>query len=282
MLSITIDWLAFNFKELTNEAENFMRDYARFPDTQNVAPRFGYTTATTDSNGTVIMWNGDREDMGHHVIFSGSTLRNLFERTKISQQSLLHAVVNSGGRISRLDLAKDLTGQAVDLQAIYQSLEQGSNRGTARSFAQIRSNDDGHTIYVGSRQSEKFIRIYNKASQSGLSQELWFRFELETKGMFSRALCKELVDRTEWSDIFDTTARGMVELGIVGNFQKFFSVGGVQIGVPKLERSSDRELWIDTQVIGAVLKHAVEHPDSRAVERLFSALKFVLGSGKIG
>ncbi len=281
MLSITIDWLSFNFKEWTNEAENFMRDYARFSPTQNTAPRFGYSDATMDGNGVVIMWNSDRADMGHHVIFSGSALRNLFMHSEIQQQSLLHAVLDASGSVSRLDLACDLQGQTIDLSRLYKSLEQGLNSGTARTFGQIKSAGGGETIYVGSRQSERFIRIYNKAAQQGMVNLEWFRFELETKGMVARALASELVKGANWQAVFVGVCSGMVSIPGSAELEPFYTDVSVQIGLPKIEKQTDRELWIDTQVISAVIKHAVEHPDSAAVERLFKALKFVLRDGTI-
>jgi hypothetical protein len=281
MLTITIDWLAINFKEYTLEAHEFIVTYASSDPIQATSPRFGYSQSQTDNNGVQLQWNPDREDMGHHVIFSGSALRNIFSGDDTQPQSLLRSCLNAGGRVSRLDLAKDCTGEAIDLQAIYQSLEQGLNTGTSRTFGQIKSSGEGHTIYVGSRQSEKFIRIYNKAAQSGISKELWFRFELETKGMFSRALCKGLVDSTEWGSIFDNATRGMVDVGKTGSFHKFFPMESVPIGLPKLERTSDREKWIEEQVIPAVSKWVIENPDSEAVRRLFVTLRFLMDGGEL-
>lgn len=275
MLSITIDWLSVNFKEWTNEAKRFVRTYASSDPVQNTTPRFGYSVATVDNNGVVVQWNTDRSDMGYHVIFSGSTLRHIFSRAGVQPEALLHATINAGGNISRLDLAKDATGKAIDLQAIYQSLEQGNNRGTARTYGRITSNGGGDTIYVGSRQSEKFIRIYDKAAQTGSKHEAWYRFEVETKGMVARALAVSLDYSGNWAGCFDTIVKAMVDMPKSTDYEAFFQQGVVPIGLPKLEKQTDREKWVRDQVIPAVAKHYIDNPYSEAVARLIATLQLI-------
>jgi hypothetical protein len=276
MLSISIDWLALNFKEHTHEAERFMSMYARVNGTQECTPRFGYGKAHMDGNGTVTMWNVDRGDMGYHVIFAGTALRNLFQSEQTVPQSLLRAVVDAGGRISRLDLAKDLTGQEVDLQAIYQQIEQGNYTGTARKYGRITSDGNGETIYIGSRTSERFIRIYNKSAEQELNNQHWFRFELETKGEVARAITHLCLGTDHWEAVFDNVVRGMVWMERPKSWRSFFDNGGIKIGLPKIEKQTDREAWIETQVTPAVLKHFAENKSSVAVLRLIDALLFLL------
>lgn len=280
MLYLTIDWLAVNFKELTHEAENFMSTYARVGTTQDTTPRFGYSYACVDHNGSVIQWNPDREDMGHHIIFAGSALRNLFQHSDVQPSALLSACLDAGGNISRLDLAADLRGREIDLQSLYQSLEQGLNIGHARTYGQIRSNDNGHTIYIGSRQSERFIRIYNKAAQMGESVDKWYRFELETKGMVSRALAIMLVATAAWLPIFVGVCSDMVSIPGSPELGAFYNATSAAVGTPKIEKSTDTEKWIATQVIPAVSKYMVENPDSEAVHRLIQTLNYLRSTRK--
>ena len=42
----------------------------------------------------------------------------------------------------------------------------------------------GKTIYIGSRSSEKMIRIYDKAAEQN-QEGVWIRYEIETKGDFA-------------------------------------------------------------------------------------------------
>lgn len=274
MLSITLDWLALTFKGENREERNFLDSYASAPQVVDETPRNGYRSATRDGFGVVHMWNVDRDEMGHHVIFSGSALRNIFEFSQISQRGLVENAIKSGGRITRLDLAKDAQDVPINLWRIWKHIEAGNTEGTAQSHSVIVNQTGGITVYVGSRQSEKFIRIYDKANQIGDDTKEWKRFELETKGLVARALANLLVSDDNWAGAFDKMARDMVDIPSSRDYGKFFSPDAVLVGIPKIEKQTDTEHWIQTQVIPAIVKHYHENPDSEAVKLLNQLLKF--------
>jgi hypothetical protein len=221
------------------------------------------------------MWNPDRSEMGHHVIFSGSALRNIFEHHGISSEAILRVASHAGASFTRLDLAKDAQDVDISLERVWGSLQHKSLPGNARTFGKIESNDGGFTIYIGSRQSEKFVRIYDKAAESKLSGKLWYRFEVETKGMVARAVAVSLRQSNNWGGVFDSIVLGMVGQPESVSLENFFSDGNVPIGLPKSERHTDREKWIEGQVIPAVAKHFIENPQSAAVDRLRKTLDLI-------
>jgi len=280
MFSITLDWLAFTFKEDSRHAGEWLSLYASNQGSIPIAPTNGYRTAYRSTEGIHVMWNLDRAEMGYHVIIAGSAIRNLLKRHDLDQQTLIQTILDSGGSITRLDLAKDATDVQINLDAIYMALEGGYSVGTARKFAQMHSKDGGNTIYVGSRQSEKFIRIYNKAAESNLPGVLWYRYELETKGMVARAVASILTSTTGWADCFATYTKHMVDIPQVADYQVFFGDETVTIGIPKIEKKSDREAWIEKQVMPAVVKHFVENPDSKAVALLRAMLDQIDGQNR--
>jgi len=275
MLTITLDWLAMTFKEWTNETQTFIYGYASTPTVVSTSPRNGYNAATLDANGVQAMWHTDRGEMGHHVIFSGSALRNLFEHHGISSEAILRAATHAGASFTRLDLAKDAQDVDIKLDRVWERISEAERRGSARSVGRIESNNGGYTIYVGSRQSEKFVRIYDKAAEQKLSGKLWYRFEIETKGMVARAVATSLRSSHNWSGVFDSLVLSMVGEPKVLNLDNFFSEGAVPIGLPKIERHADREHWIATQVIPAVAKFYIENPTSEAVTRLIATLELI-------
>jgi hypothetical protein len=275
MLTISIDWLAVTFKEFERETETFIRTYASAPTVQDMSARNGYTVATMDGNGVQLLWNPDYSSMGHHAVFGGSSLRNLFTSGVVSPHSLLRACIDAGGSISRLDLAKDLTEQPIDYEKVYQSLKQGHNGGTARNISRLESADGGTTIYVGSRQSERFVRLYDKAIEQKLPNAIWARLEVETKGMVARAVATALLSNSRWSDAFDAAVVAMVGDVQKAGLAEFFPGGRVPIGLPKIERQTDREMWIETQVISAVSRHFIDNPNSEAVARLRQTLDLI-------
>ena len=281
MLTITIDWLAANFRSWVDETGEFERTYASFGNPEDTSPRFGYAGARVDGHGTVVMWNDDRPDMGHHFIFNGTALRNIFSKTEIQPRALLGAVLDSGGNISRLDLAKDLTEEAFNYEAVYQSIKQGIAGGNTRKFSKLESGENGYTIYMGSRQSERFARLYNKAAESGLPLALWARFEIETKGMVARALASALVGSDNWSRAFDGVVFTMVGNAKKANLSQFIVPGDVPIGLPKIERQTDREQWIESQVIPAIARHYIDNRDSPSIARLRATLDIIDNQRKL-
>jgi len=262
------------FKEDTRELQDFCNLYARAEKVNDEPARNGYNSASKDANGVVCMWHTDRAEMGYHVIFAGSALRNVFERLGVSQRDLVKAARNAGGHFTRLDLAKDAQDVPINLGSIWEHIERKEYQAFTRTFSTITNQDGARTIYMGSRQSERFARIYDKLAQLGLQKGHWYRYELETKGMVARALAALLVGEANWAGAFDSMALGMVDIPKSRDYRAFFADGEVLVGIPKIERSTDREAWIQNQVIKAVIVHFVEYPDSPAVALLFEALKF--------
>lgn len=275
MLSITMDWLAFTFKEDSYDSGTWIRTFASDKGSAPIAPTNGYRSAYRSIHKVDIMWNLDRPEMGYHVIIAGTAIRNLCEHMELDQKALLVQCLDAGASITRIDLAKDLTGEVVSLDKIYQELEQGKGVGSARTFTQMHSASGGNTVYVGSRQSEKFIRIYDKAAQTGAHDERWFRYELELKGVVARSLASYLRTTERWDSAFDTIALHMVDLPNNVQWKKFFSSGFIPIGLPKIEKCTDREKWIDSQVTPAIVKHYMDNRDSRAIQKLREMLDYI-------
>jgi len=275
LLTLTLDWLAMTFKGETNREKDFCDLYARIAPISDETPRNGYNSATKDGNGVVCMWNADREEMGLHVIFAGSALRNIFERTGISQRDLVKAALYSGGRITRLDIAKDAQNVVCNLGAIWDCIQNKDNKGTARTFSTIEDHKGNRTIYIGSRQSEKFARIYDKRGQLDVKGTTWYRYELETKGMVARSFASLLVSIEDWTGAFDEMAISMLSLEASRDYKAFFTDGTVLVGIPKIEKQSDTETWIEAQVMPAVVKWYAEHRDSEAVALLRRMLDLI-------
>jgi len=274
-LTITLDWVSFTLKDKSHEAETWINIYASPETGVPCKPVQNYTDAYQASNGVLVCWHTHRTEMGTHVVIGGSALRNIWEQYGISQRQLLGDIADIGGRVSRLDLAKDLPDYEFDFNQVYEKATRGDYSGTARTPERHQSGKTGDTIYIGSRKSDKFFRIYNKAAEQGLQGQLWTRFELEAKSMVARSLHALLVQTGNWSGAFDKIVRDMFSPKECPSYDAFFEKGVVPIGLPALEKTSDREKWISSQVMPAVAKHYTEHPDSKAVQTLIDVLLLI-------
>lgn len=271
-LSITLDWIAFTFKELTHDSVAWLHQFASSETGTPDTARNGYAECERQTSGLLHSWHNGREEMGHHVVISGTALRNILEQEKTSQRSLLETILHAKGSITRLDLAIDAQNELVDYDHIWACLERRQYTGNAQKTARLQGSDGGNTIYIGSRTSERFLRLYDKAIQSGVSDISWARLELETKGMVARGLANLLSTTENWAGPFVHMVNGMVQVQQCVSWDRLLPQGVVPVGIPKIEKHSDTEKWIAEQVIAAVAKHFIEHPESIAVNGLIDML----------
>lgn len=176
----------------------------------------GYTSSynfgSGEQGGNVsIMWTESRKDMGILVDFT-ATGKALYESLaelhgfSINWKEIIEQLYEMMGHTSRLDIATDLINYGFSVNEIIQRLKQEKsfflntqgNRINSNRFKIIGNYNEAQTLYVGSRKSDAFLRIYDKKAEqdraSGLyrnlarSCESWIRVEAE----FKHRLAKEL------------------------------------------------------------------------------------------
>jgi phage replication initiation protein len=273
MLTTTIDWLSFTFPKEVNY-ENFIAQYASAGKNVPVPPQFGYTSGWRVGAGILFFTHEIRDDMGVHFILSGKTLGAL-QNEGHAINAVLRSVISNNARVTRLDLAKDATNESISLPEIWGDIDSRAGSGRTKKFSQVQGTDRGHTIYGGSRESERFLRIYDKAIEQGDTQGDYKRCELELKGDVARAVARLLVESDKWGEIFNGLLTSMVNLPC-RSFQAFLGASNA-IGIPKINKQTDRERWISSQVIPAIGAHLIEHPNSDAVFRLYDILRMAIG-----
>lgn len=156
-------------------------------------------------------------------------------------------------RITRLDLCVDIVlpkAQPLAKIAYKQALKKGLSK--ARKYTLWSGSDQGSTLYVGSRQSQQYGRLYDKGVESKMADpgEYW-RFEVEYKKPLSMAIGDHL-------DRFDGRA---LDTEITNRVGQWFSDRGVRsadhiakgIAAPvlamKVSTTENRKLaWLRTQV----------------------------------
>lgn len=105
-------------------------------------------------------------------------------------------------RLSRLDLCIDVPVE-IDLLSLYRRQKSESGK----IHCTLINNQ---TLYVGSRKSERFWRVYDKAAEQGLVGPL-YRIEVELKGNRARQAQPCLADRGLRMKFFRGNAIGVVE-----------------------------------------------------------------------
>jgi hypothetical protein len=123
-----------------------------------------------------------REKMGVHVVLNGDSLLNA-RVSNVSDKETLSKIVFYKGKVTRLDLAIDAHGTHLTVDDFAAAYERKEITSPAKSGTHIKNiGVDGRTFYLGSRSSERMLRIYDKnAEQKIVDTESWLRLELELK-----------------------------------------------------------------------------------------------------
>lgn len=185
--SWAVDWISGTFKDGINDAQ--CRDALSFGYPKKAWTmsdgKHGYTFMLQHPFSHIIMSNPERKDMGVHVQLGGRALKTIAEGGH-SAITMLEWFMREGAKLSRLDLAVDVYDHPIDIIALAQTPRRKESPGTARKWSFLKGDDGGCTAYIGSRHSDKFLRIYDKAIESGNVGRPWTRFELEFKGDAAR------------------------------------------------------------------------------------------------
>ena len=178
---------------------------------------------------------------------------------ELANRWLFDIARDMGGRVTRVDYAVSILFNEPQPPIHYALFKLRPENGTYTGIIPI--GDEGGTLNVGARSSEKFGRWYDKGSQmgTGIPPCLYWRWEVEYKrscamSAFSNALAAHTAD-----------ARQKL---ILANVEEFFrqaglefpQVAGDRLGYPMVKyatttRSYDRTLqWLEVQVNPALVR----------------------------
>jgi phage replication initiation protein len=127
--------------------------------------------------------------------------------------------------LTRLDVAYDDRAGLLDLGHIYRETKTENYVSNIEDWESIETKRKGRSIYLGSKKSDMFVRIYDKAKERGREAEgHWVRFEIQMRDKKAGAFLDFLLLRT----IGETFA------GVVGHYIRYVT--------PK-ESDSHRYRW---------------------------------------
>lgn len=152
-----LDYLSFTTQLSAQDVILLLQDQDSL--VESGMPRQGYRAATIVENGITVLYDGATPGMGTHVVVSGGgcDLRPWKELVQTLK-----------GSVARVDIAFDIDGlKAVDLKAADEAdCVQTALRG--RAWFQ---SDSGQTYAFGSRQSDTYVRGYDKRGPLRLEYE---------------------------------------------------------------------------------------------------------------
>lgn len=176
-----VDWVSYvvEASPLPRTREDFLYWFNRLQlgnaQVRRCKPRNAYRTAYTNKNGAIMQTSVGREDMGINVLLTGSVLGSYkwFEVLKLLN--------DEQGHFARLDITIDAMNSALNIEGLYNDLKFNDASTRAKKHSLVQS-ETGLTLYLGSRSSDRYLRIYDKAGQMGEPGKDWKRVELELSG----------------------------------------------------------------------------------------------------
>lgn len=237
-------------------------------------PIRGYNNGQAASFGRVF-WHSQNRNQHIGVIFTGEDMRAAVNVLMPNMQLLNWAIAKSK-KIARMDVAVDIYDPVADPSDILEFWRQGFVGTPARKVSETTSytqTSDGHiiktpTIYVGTRDSDRMLRVYDKGKQTGESDH-WVRAELQTRDDNAMGLAKA-IQRGGIPDTGRQAIRSFCNIPSLGWWRGAMEGPAVEIDkTPRKE--TDSEKWALTVALPALKRIAREQMED-GVTTLYDAL----------
>lgn len=185
-----IDWISAVFNDETIPLRIFPK--MQWEDIPRAAR--GYSGSQRDKiTGAIASYDNEPGAGSMLVSFGGDAISRYMETFGAGLFSdgvpLLGRCSSLGAHFTRIDIAVDFRGEGITPSLLHGEFLSGLATSPVRTdfFGTGRrdTKSRGDTFYLGARQSELFMRIYNKAAQLNLTVN-WCRMETEIKGKLAQ------------------------------------------------------------------------------------------------
>lgn len=279
--TISLHWLTATFKwhpYLPTAAEMIER-LSGFFDAGR--PRLGepyprnYSHGLQWAGGTLSYHPGEPQ-MGFCANWTGVQVEDYYKAGKTPQE-LLQRVRDASGKLTRLDIAWDIF-RPYGIEVVYDAIEDGDFKCRAKPELQKYPRPDDATywgrpvtVYLGSRQSERRICIYNKAAEQGTPHP-WTRVEYRARRERAEQLATAILQ-----DGPAAAFRAVVEdFAPGGTRPKWWRemLRGDVAGLPPMPRKeTDTQRWLLEQVLPVLDRElAAGGPAARKLDEAFSGV----------
>lgn len=190
-----VDWLAWTTRYDGDVERCLPTNREGFGEGTPRRPQRPYT-ASKQYGPLQVCWHPGHPEFRQLHVLSGDGMAQV-RQLQPDVETIAWALA-TGGKITRLDIAIDIVGSEVsDPYQVKQSIDMGIARATTRSVSVVDKwvgdYRAGYTVYLGARQSERMLRVYDKGAEMGVEGNIT-RIEIETKGSVAGLLAGEIVE----------------------------------------------------------------------------------------
>ncbi len=198
-ISQGIDWLSLSLPRVSGELTHLKKVLEILHSEHTpVSGGHGYEGGDLAQFGRFTWRKNHRDDSRDYlVVLPGQALEFIRETLKLKIPDVLRSFIVLGWHPTRIDVSIDTTNPKLNPQFLYDWLcvpgavathARGKNdvSGATKIGKARDKNGRGMTVYIGSRQSPRFMRVYDKSAEvfekTGKIIPHTTRFELEIKG----------------------------------------------------------------------------------------------------
>lgn len=172
---------------------------------------------------------------------------------------------------TRLDLQVTVPGSLSNCRDIVDDLRNKWSSGRGRNPKISLIESDLRTIYIGSRQSTRMVRVYEKLSDIG---EIFTRFEVELKGHLASEYLRRLLNDRSYLKVALAGEFRRFPVNLAddyipfSNLREYFLDSDHVPPVMHIRKDTDTIRWLRTQVDSAV-RNAIDHDNADTLRDLF-------------
>jgi hypothetical protein len=261
-------------KAIQKITEEFYRDDTTLPS----IPLYGYAHSLREiQSGAIFCFAPHTATMGVCSQFAGQAITSEMEARAKPSYWCLRSIHDERWRCSRIDIAVDVFDPTFSVEAFSARIAEPSAHSIWRKWTSNKAElgGRGHTLYGGAFESEKRLRIYDKAAEQGVEGD-WTRYEM----VFSAKRAQEVWERVRecntdvgFLDVAKGLLASMVSLPDWAEWQSTMAVGAKHSWqeVPRVE--SDTRQWLLSQVVPTFQKAFNRDGDWRELEWFISQFK---------
>jgi len=221
-------------------------------------PLFGYTEAYVSEHGVQAMYG--RAEMGLHVIYSGQALQAMYN-AGYDTEGIIKNANSLGARCTRCDIALDILDGASGVDVYAANIRVGRAKSASKTWRNLENAEGGKTLYIGSRASERMVRIYDKKAERAaafvtVDANSWIRAECELKGDRARDFLKACKDN-KIEDVMVSHLVSAVDFPTVADWKQATTTGGKWVEPTETHRKDTKTRhWLMSSVALIIAKEA--------------------------
>jgi hypothetical protein len=236
-------------------------------------PRNGYNRGDMLRCGAVVLYHSKYRDMGYHAQFDGASLREL-RMVGMTDTQIVRRLSSMAMKASRIDVAMDVFGsESLTVPAIANAVERGDIIAVTKKATYthgVGGSANGATLYLGSRTSERMLRVYDKAAEQGIDGMRWLRLEFEIKEEQAHAVQRALVVNNEIAGIFRAIWASFVKKCAFVELDQ--AIGSTSVTIPDVPRKAHSTVvWLLDQVVPAMVNFQEQHPEIDILDLVVNA-----------